>query len=232
MNFNEIEIIPSKGSSGAVVSIRDNLLLPESVEWPPIEVVGKFYESKHLKHFDTKFHKKLTKELGFYCDLQSIKSEDVITWSLFGYISKMDIIIQDKFYNELLKNINFGNDKLLSIELWKTLPHPEKLNSKGPEIDVLINGKKYIIMIECKWTSGIGRNQGINKDLDQMQIRKMFKKKIGKYIFPKKEYIIILVGNENIGNDLFISWESISGYNSLPHKEMFQNYLQWKRKYV
>ena len=233
MNFNEIEVIPSKGkSSGAIQNIKNNLLLPEFIEWPPIEIVSKFYESNHLKDFDEKYHKKLTQELGYYCDLQSIKSEDVITWSLFGYVSKLEFNIQNIFYNELLKYLNYENDKLITIELWRTLPHPEKLNSKGPEIDVLLYGKKYVILIECKWTSGIGKNQGINKNMDQLQLRNLFKNGIGKKIFPNKEIIILFIANENTSNDLFISWENISKFNNIPHKELFNNYMKWKIKYI
>jgi hypothetical protein len=232
MDYDKIEPIPSKGKSWAVVPIKNNVIMPDNVDWPPIELVSKFYESTHLRHFNKKYHSVLVSELGYYCDLESIKSEDAITWSLFGYISRMEITVQNNFYNDLLKKLNLHNDKIISIELWKTLPHPEKLVPKGPEIDVFILGEKYYFLIECKWTSGIGKNQGKNNNLDQIQIRKMFKDGIGKNIFPQKEGIVLLVANENIDNNLFISWTDISLFNSLPHKEEFRKYLEWKTKYI
>ena len=89
------------------------------------------------------------------------------------------------------------------------------------------------MLIECKWTSGIGKNQGKDKKLDQIQIREMFKNGIGKKIFPNKECIIVLVANENINNNsMFISWKTLSTFSSLPHKEIFNNYLEWKNKYI
>jgi hypothetical protein len=185
-----------------------------------------------LENFETKYHDELTKELGYYCDLESIKSEDTITWSLFGYISKMEINIQNCFYNELLKTIGFDEDTVISIELWKTLPHPQKYNAKGPEIDVFILGKKYYILIECKWTSGIRKNQGVNENLTQIDIRNMFKDGIGKKLFPNKEGLVVLVANENIDNNLFISWDMLSNFKNIPHKETFKNYLEWKKRYI
>ncbi|MDR2176595.1 MAG: hypothetical protein LBP20_00955, partial [Treponema sp.] len=221
MNYEEIEIIPSKGSSGAgaVVPIKDNILLPEFVTWPPRELNSKLTKSKHLEDFETKYHQKLIQELGYYCDLASIKSEDAMTWSLFGFISKMKQKIQNNFYNEFLKKLNYGGDEIVSMELWKTLPHPETPNKKGPEIDVFMAGEKYYILTECKWTSDVEKKQGKGKNLDQMQIRNMFKNGIGKSIFPGKEGIIVLVANKNIDDNLFISWDELSKFESLPHKE-------------
>jgi hypothetical protein len=232
MDYSKVEVIPSKGSSGAVVPIKDNILLPDSIEWPPSELIGKLYQSNHLGHFDEKYHGKLTQELGYYCDLESIRSEDAITWSLFGYISKMEYKVQNKFYNEFLEKIKCGNDELLSIELWKTLPHPETHTSKGPEIDVFILGKKFYILIECKWTSGIGKNQGAKKDLDQMQIRNLFKDGIGKKLIPGKKCKIVLVANEKKDNNEFVSWDTLSTFSSLPHKELFKKYLEWKKRFI
>ena len=232
MDYSQTKVIPSKSNSGAVTPIKNNLLVPESISWPPVELVSKFYKSEHLKDYEEKYHEELIKELGYYCDLASIKSEDAIAWSLFGYISKMDKAIQNNFYNEFLENIHYQKDNIISIELWKTLPHPETLTSKGPEIDVFMLGENYYILIECKWTSVIGAKQGKNKNYDQIQIRELFKNGIGKKIFPNKECIIALVANENIGKNIFISWETIITFGSLPHKKLFCDYLEWKKKYI
>jgi hypothetical protein len=182
MDYDKIAIIPSKRSSGAVVPIKNNVIIPDFVEWPPTELLCKLYKSEHIKDYDEKYHPDLVNELGYYCDLESIKSEDTVTWSLFGYISKMDKEIQNNFYNELLEKLNFDKDIIMSIELWKTLPHPQTFSPKGPEIDVFMLGEKYYILVECKWTSGIGKK-----------------------IFPQKECIILLVGNKNIDSNIFMS---------------------------
>ena len=233
MDYNQTKVIPSKGKSGAVIPIKNNLIVPESINWPPMELVSKFYKSEHLKDYEKKYHEELIRELGYYCDLASIKSEDAMTWSLFGYISKMDKDIQNNFYNEFLGELKYKKDNIISIELWKTLPHPETFTSTGPEIDVFILGENNYMLIECKWTSGIGKNQGKDKKLDQIQIREMFKNGIGKKILPNKECIIVLVANENINNNsIFISWKTLSTFSSLPHKEIFNNYLEWKNKYI
>jgi len=234
MNFQKPEVIPTTGKSGAVVPIRDNVLLPD-IDWPPIEIIGKLYKSNRIEAFDKKYHEKLQRELGFYCDLSSIRSEDAITWSLFGYISKMDSCTQNKFYNELLEKLNLAKDELLSIELWKRLPHPDTFVSGGPEIDVFILGKKYYILVECKWISSIAKNQGKNKKLNQLQVRELFIEKIGTKIYPEKEGLILLVARENLPENLngkFLSWDELSKFNNLPGKMLFNEYLSWKKEYI
>jgi hypothetical protein len=232
MDFNNIKIIPTKRNSGAVIPTYNNILLPKNIEWPPTEIVQKFYKSKHITDYDEKYHNQLKSEFGYYCDLSSIKSEDSITWSLFGYISKLSYLEQNNFYKELLKTINYKDDELISIELWKKLPHPETFAPGGPEIDTFILGKKYYIIIECKWTSNIGKNQGKQKNLNQIQIRNMFIENIGKKIYLNKHGIVLLVANQNINNNLYISWDDFSKFESLPHKELFTKYLDWKKKYI
>jgi hypothetical protein len=144
MDFSKIKVIRSKVASGAVINIKDNFLIPDSISWPPIEIVSKMYQSNHLGAFNEADHKILTEELGYYCDLYSVKSEDAITWSLFGYISKLDFNLQNDFYNEFLNSINIAGDKIVSIDLWKRIPHPQTLVSGGPEIDVILNGEKWL----------------------------------------------------------------------------------------
>jgi hypothetical protein len=232
MDFSKTKVIKSKGNSGAVINLTDNILVPNIKIWPPLEIVQKMYQSNHLKDFSEEYHKDLTKELGYYCDLYSIKSEDAITWSLFGYISNSEYEIQNNFYNEFLKNININEDKIVSIELWKRIPHPETKVSGGPEIDVILNGEKYCILIEVKWTSGIDKKQGKNKDKTQIELRNMFCNGIGKHIFKNKKCITVVVANENMENELFISWDKLSNFDTLPHKILFKEYLEWKRLYI
>ncbi|GMO36945.1 MAG: hypothetical protein Ta2B_16820 [Termitinemataceae bacterium] len=232
MDFSKIKVIKSKGNSGAVINLTDNILVPNTIIWPTLEIVQKLYQSNHLKDFNEEYHGILTKELGYYCDLYSIKSEDSITWSLFGYISKLEYSIKNNFYNEFLKNIKVKEDKIISIELWKRIPHPETKVSGGPEIDVILNGEKYCILIEVKWTSGIDKKQGKNKNKTQIELRNMFCNGIGKKIFKTKKCITVVVANENTENELFLSWDKLSDFETLPHKKLFKEYLKWKKSYI
>ncbi len=233
-NFDEIVIHKSRGKSGAVASIRENVLFPDDILWPPIELVKKMSKSGKIIHFPDSVKPILQKELGYYCDLQSIKSEDAITWSLFGYIARQEHDVRNKFYKEFLAKIGIGieDEELESIDLWSRLPHPETGCKNGPEIDVLIIGKKYYFLIECKWTSKIGVNQGIKGNLNQIEIRQLFADEIGKGIFPNKEGRIIFVGNDTLESFASVTWNDFSKFTSLPHKEEFIKYINWKKKFI
>jgi hypothetical protein len=37
-----LEIIPSKGASGAVKKLIDNFIIPKGILWPPLEIATKY----------------------------------------------------------------------------------------------------------------------------------------------------------------------------------------------
>jgi hypothetical protein len=228
------KIIRSKGNSKSYVDYLDNLICqPESII-PPIEIVSKIVKSDHIRDFEEEFHDELKGNKGFYCDLQSINSEDAITWSYFGYISKLNDKYRLEFFNEFLSKINIENDDYCEIKLWQRLPHPDSYVSGGPEIDVILVGKRNLIIIECKWNSIIGKNQGINKDQDQMQIREKFIEKIGKKIYPNYNILLVFVGKEKNDKYNSITWDELSNFNHLTpeHKIKFKSYLDSKNNDV
>ncbi|MEI6823662.1 MAG: hypothetical protein WCL51_17155 [Bacteroidota bacterium] len=235
IEYNEKIVIPSKGKSGALLDYKDNFIIPDNIIWPPEEVISKLLKSSKLRYFDHTYHNNLTKDLGFYSDLQSIRSEDAITWSLFGFISHQSIDIQNSFYNELLNYLNLEKDNICEINLWRKFQHPETSNiKKGPEMDVVIMGERYMLLIECKWTSGIGGKQGVKKDKNQIEIRQLWINKFGKKIYPNHQIEVVLVALKNIitQNNLFISWDSFCNFKSIPHIKQFKSYLMWKKKYI
>jgi len=222
-------IVNSKGKSKSYVNYIENLLIPPNAIIPPIEIVSKVVKSNHLKDFDEKDHKDLIGAKGFYTDLQSINSEDAITWSLFGYISKLNDTIRLDFFNEFLSKISLENDEYCDIKLWQRLPHPDTFVSGGPEIDVLLIGKKNFIIIECKWNSKFGENQGVEKNQNQMQIREKWVDTIGKAIYPSHTFKLVYVGKEKDLKYTSITWDELSKFNSLPHKNEFLAYLESKK---
>ena len=213
------QIIHSRGKSAAVVTIADNFLITPNTVWPDIDIVSKIVKSKHLSDFPEEYHKELTQQFGFYTDLQSVKSEDALTWSLFGYISKLDQVIIDSFYNELLAHFELGEDTSCTIRLWQRLPHPETFGNGGPEIDVILMGKRICLLVECKWTADVGKNQGVNKNLNQLEIRRLWIDRLGKRIFPGHNIHIVFVGNVKLPNIYSITWEEFSNFDHLPHKK-------------
>lgn len=227
--FNEPKVIYSKGKSGAVSFYNQNLLIPDNVVFPTIEIISKLYKSKHLKDYSDESQKFLTKELGYYSDLQSIKSEDAITWSLFGFIAYQKDEIRLRFFNELLEKLKLKSDTSCEIRLWQRLPHPETFVSGGPEMDVIIVGKNNLLLIECKWSSGIAKNQGKKKNKSQIEIRNEWKEKLGKKLFPNHAIHLLIVANQQIStNELFVTWKEFTEFKNIPHKAPFEDYYKWK----
>jgi hypothetical protein len=70
----------------------------------------------------------VTKTLGFYSDLQSLESEDAITWSVFGPVAYAPPHLRSSFAAGLLKLIGVpsGPVSMANVWLWRRLPHPER----------------------------------------------------------------------------------------------------------
>jgi len=235
-NGEEIEIATSKGGKICVCNYEHNLIIPNNSVWPHPDIVKKLYKSKHSKDFDERALSELSKRLGFYCDLQSLRSEDAITWSVFGTLHYSPKSSQIQFINSLLEKID---EKIqitdCSVQLWTRVAHPDTLVSGGPELDFLIVGDKLALFGESKWTSKVSKGQGKKKDKDQLQLRTEFLQKYGKQIFPKADKLLVLfVSIEPEGqNDHYscISWETICKEIQHPLGNDIGRYYSWKMKF-
>ncbi len=178
----KIAIARSKQDRIAVLNYKDNLIITEHSIWPHPNILKKLHKSNHEKDFE---NSAIKQELGFYCDLQSLTSEDAITWSVFGILSYFTKAEQIRFVNSLLSKIGIGAEiKDCLISLWTKIAHPDTAGLGGPELDFLIIGDKVVLFGESKWKSEISQNQGKDKNKDQLQLRVEFLQKYGKKIFP------------------------------------------------
>ena len=235
-NGKEIEIAKSKCGKICVCNYEDNLIIPNNSIWPHPDIVKKLYKSGHSKDFDEQARSELSKKLGFYCDLQSLSSEDAITWSVFGTLQYFPKSAQIQFINSLLEKINAElqvNDCL--IQLWTRIAHPDTLVSGGPEIDFLIVCDKLVLFGESKWTSKVARNQGKKKDKDQIQLRTEFLQKYGKKIFPKADRSLVLTVSldSERQNDhcSYVTWETVCKEIQHPLGNEIKEYYLWKMKF-
>ena len=230
----EIRIERSRGGKISVCNYEDNLIIPPKSIWPHPDIVKKLYESNRWTAFDEKALVELKKKLGYYCDLQSLRSEDAITWSVFGTLHYFDKHAQVSFVNSLLKLV--GEEKEVNdcfIELWTRIPHPETLVSGGPELDFQLSCDKIVIFGECKWTSGIAEGQGKKGDKNQIELRKMFLEKYGHKIFGGvKGRLVLLVGLDCQAKDCScLTWEEVCNKTEHPLKDEIKDYYLWKKKY-
>ncbi len=243
-NGKIVESAKSKGGVTVVAHPFDNLISTDCNPWPPSEVAQKLYKSRQVRAFQDEQLSICTSGLGYYCDLQSLHSEDAITWSVFGTAARSSLINRKRWISELFKLLNIpdASPENAEIVLWRRIPHPDTLVSGGPEIDFGIFTDNTLVLGEAKWQSGVGATQGEKKDKDQIQLRGEFLKKYGATLFPSLT-VQVVVG-VSLFNNVFINtvpngvsfrtttWKDICAVQSHPNFEEVQRYYDWKLKHT
>lgn len=234
-NGREIRIAKSRLGKISVCNYRDNLIVPHNSVFPHPDIVKKLYKSNHSKDFDGSARSEVSKELGFYCDLQSLRSEDAITWSVFGTLHYFPKQTQIGFVNSLLELIGERlKVKDCEIQLWSRVAHPDTLVSGGPELDFQIVTDKMVIFGESKWTSKLSKDQGVGRNKDQLQLRREYMQKYGKAIFRKVQRLLVLVVGLVEQESLtcpFTTWKQVCDNAQHPMKEEVRKYYRWKEKH-
>jgi len=243
-----INVVASKGKSKvlAVINPFDNLITTGMSIWPPPEIIQKMYKSKQEEAYENTALESVKSALGFYTDLQSLHSEDAITWSIFGTLAYANQEAKSKFTKALLGQIGIRcttiNDA--NIWLWRRIPHPENLVPGGPEIDFGIQTEEIIILGESKWLSGVAKTQGKKRDKDQITLRYEFLKMYGRKMFGTVSHYVVLAVScngdvarnreENLGHAMLysknITWNSLCSIESHPAMGEIQGYLKWKKQ--
>jgi hypothetical protein len=241
-NGNEIACAHSKGGVMVVSHPFDNLISSGCRPWPMPEIVQKLYQSRQVRAFSEDQLAVCTSGVGYYCDLQSIHSEDSITWSVFGTAAHAPRPQMAAWLVDLLKLLDLPDvqTERAEIFLWRRIPHPDTLVPGGPEIDVGIITENAFILGEAKWQSGVDAAQGKKKDKDQIQLRGEFLKKYGPYLFPNRSHFVVL--GISLWPDAFVDttpegstfrsapWEHICSLTSHPLAEEVQRYFKWKKE--
>lgn len=227
----------------AAVNPWHNVISTDIRPWPAAELIQKIYQSRQVRAFSGDELRLATLALGFYSDLQSIHSEDAITWSVFGPVIYADARVREAFVGDLLKAINIpASATSAHIWLWRRLPHPDTLVPGGPEIDFGIQTDDAFLLGEAKWRSSVGAAQGVNRDKDQVTLRREFCEKYGRRLLPRVKHFVVLgvswkgaitVAAETVsdGVSLYVrdaTWDAISTLPSHPCQDELRRYLEWK----
>lgn len=243
-NNKEIEIAQSRGGVIVTAHPYDNLVRPAGMSWPPPEIIQKLYQSRQIRAFDETNKRICTSGLGYYCDLQSIHSEDAITWSVLGTVARAPKPLLSAWLTNLLEILDLRGIQTDTPEvfLWRRIPHPDTLVSGGPEIDAGILTENALILVEAKWQSVVGAKQGKMRDKDQIQLRGEFLQKYGQQVFPNRAVHAV------VGISLFAdafsdttpdgiafrstTWEMVCDLASHPYAKELKRYLKWKTKFT
>jgi hypothetical protein len=80
-NAEPLQVARSRGGVTAICDVQRALLHDKTTPWPPA-LKRNLKRSGQIRAFDPPGRDDL--QSGFYCDLQSLASEDAMTWSFFG----------------------------------------------------------------------------------------------------------------------------------------------------
>jgi hypothetical protein len=216
----------------------DNLIKTDIPLFPTAEIVQKIYRSRQ----ERAFQEEDKSSFSYYSDLQSINSEDAITWSFFGPLIYSEFAKKKEFTIELFSLLEIDMDiEFSNYWLWRRIPHPDTLVSGGPEIDFAIQTQNTIVFGESKWNSGVSTKQGKLGDKDQIDLRIDFFEKYGKVIWPDiKQFVILGISNDKditsgkISNNITLidmTWDDLSKIKNHPCSNEYSNYLKWKKEW-
>jgi hypothetical protein len=174
-NGRPLRVARSRGGVVAICDVRRALLYDKEAGWPPPALRPKLKRSSQISAFDPPGSAELQEFLGFYCDLQSIASEDAITWGFFGPFLTASQDARARLLDWLLELADVQHDPntTCDIRLWRRLPHPDTgKSSHGPEPDFALYGNRAIVLGEAKWSAKEDKKQGVLGSTTQMQMRR------------------------------------------------------------
>ena len=233
-NGREIEGGRSRGRVLALARVQDGLIAVEP--WPSSSILQKLYQSRAVRSFDGEDLEMVTKHLGYYCDLQSVHSEDVITYNFFGITSDRSVEVLNWLSNQLGLS---GGDQVCEVSCWRRIPHPDTLVSGGPELDALLVGDKTVVMVEAKWKSGEGKGQGKSGKKTQLGLRNEWFAKYGRQVFGDRTMVVL--GVSAYADDMalpepdapwinmeMVTWRDLTECDVHQHVDEYARYYRWK----
>lgn len=242
---HSIELAQSAGGVYAFRDAGDGLVHGDVVPWPPPELVQKLYQSTHVSAYRDSDLAIVTSVHGYYSDLQSVHSEDALTWSLFGPIAYSPPEVRARFAGELLKalEIDDAEPESANVWLWRRLPHPDTKVLGGPEVDFGVQTSRTLLLGEAKWRSGIGTKQGKSGTKDQIQLRAEFCADLGGRFYPTVENFVVVLASRAIGaltaahkslsagnvRVVETTWDLLGDVRANPWRGEFRAQLSWRQ---
>ena len=142
---------------------RDLVLMPE----PPIEKKAAT-PSRQAWSFAEEDRARLAERDGRYTDLQSVNSEDSVTWATFGPA------VKDRAVHAVVRAAfpSSHSPSSLTRAFWQRYPHPEGgRRKKGPEPDVVLGAVDWCLVTEAKWRADLDGKQGRGGGTGQLEMR-------------------------------------------------------------
>jgi len=237
-----LDVAESAGGVLATVDPLANLIRRDISLWPAPELIQKLYASERWNGKTPEDDRAARQSLGYYCDLQSLNSEDAITWSFFGPLMYGPVEWRHHFATVLFEAIGLQAPRSVAIWLWRRIPHPEKpASTGGPEIDFGLRSESCLVFGEAKWNSPVGVRQGIAKDRTQLDLRLAYCGGLGPRALPGvRRWAVLGVGRSDdvLGTveqgSVIVhntSWKQLVDFMPVLLRPELEQYLTWKERY-
>jgi hypothetical protein len=236
-----VRVARSRGGVMALCDVRRALLHDPRGEWPPSALKPKLKRSAQIKAFDPPGSADLQECLGFYCDLQSVASEDAMTWSFFGPFLSAAGMAQARLLNWLLDlaGVEHEPNATCEIRLWRRLPHPDTGQTRrGPEPDFALYGDRCLVLGEAKWSTKEDRTQGVFGTTSQMEMRRQSLAAEAHECGGEAQLVALgIVLSESLEAPppdadgiatRIVEWKALARYPDHPTGDEFAAYYEWK----
>jgi hypothetical protein len=104
-NGKQIGVVRTTGNTLLMCDPFDGLMRPTQGPWPPPALVMMLGEGESKRYpFSPELRASVSGRFGHYCALQSINSEDAITWNFLGTLMLANEDIRAQFLNWLARD--------------------------------------------------------------------------------------------------------------------------------
>ena len=143
----------------------------------------------------------LSAHTGYISKMQSLRSEDAITWSWFGTLAlgapEAKQAVLSWLYARIGLELSASEDPI--VDQWPRVFHPNSPGSpNGPELDARIDDSGAVLVyVEAKWEAAIGTGKGAedgDRD-DQVVLRRDSMRKDPSLRGDKRSFVVLGISN-------------------------------------
>ncbi len=249
-NGNDVAVRRSRGGVLTFERWEDNVLRGDLNPWPPEQLLKQVrgYVG-HRDHFDAEDADALAADLGRISKIQSINSEDAVTFSWFGTLAGAAADKRRAAVQWLYDRIGIdATAKDPVIDQWSRVFHPHAPGSaNGPELDARIDDPDAaLIYVEAKWRAAIGTGKGKAAGIrdDQIVLRRNSMRADPALEVDQRLFVVLGVSEHK--PDLaawvepegparpvrvaWLTWNDLSACAAHPLAEEFSRFIAWKRE--